>query len=480
MLEAVNPATGELIQRYPPMSERAVADVIDRVADAQLEWRTLRFAQRARPMRAAASELRDRAGWLAELMTREMGKPIKDALAEVEKCAAACTFFADHAEAMLAPVPVDTEASRSYWSYQPLGIVLAVMPWNFPLWQVFRFAAPTLMAGNAGLLKHASNVPGCALAIEEVFRDAGFPQDLFRTLLIDNTAVARVLADPRVRAVSVTGSVGAGKAVGEKAGALVKKAVLELGGSDPYVVLADANLDLAAETCAQSRLINSGQSCIAAKRFIVVDSVHDAFVERFVARMRAARLGDPMDPETQVGPQAREDLRDGLHDQVERSVAAGARCVLGGQIPDREGAWYPPTVLVDVKPGMAAFDEELFGPVAAVVRARDEEDAIALANRTVFGLGAAVFTQDLERGDRIARERLEAGNCFVNAFVRSDARLPFGGVKESGFGRELSEHGIREFVNVKTVWVEDGATRTSSPGPRAPSPSTPRRRAASE
>jgi succinate-semialdehyde dehydrogenase/glutarate-semialdehyde dehydrogenase len=480
MIEAVNPATGELIQRYPMMSEREVADVIDRVADAQRAWRTHGFDVRARSMRAAAAELRDRKDWLAELMTREMGKPIKDALSEVEKCAGACEYFADHAAAMLASVPAPTDAARSYWTYQPLGIVLAVMPWNFPLWQVFRFAAPTLMAGNAGLLKHASNVPGCALAIEEVFRDADFPQDLFRTLLIDNRAVARVLEDERVRAVSVTGSVAAGKAVGAQAGALVKKAVLELGGSDPYLVLADADLDLAAETCAQSRLINSGQSCIAAKRFIVVESVHDAFVARFVARMRAARMGDPMDPETQIGPQAREDLRDGLHDQVERSVAAGARCVLGGKVPGEAGAWYPPTVLVDVRPGMAAFDEELFGPVAAVVRAQDEEDAIALANRTVFGLGAAVFTRDIERGDRIARERLEAGNCFVNAFVRSDARLPFGGVKESGFGRELSELGIREFVNAKTVWVEEGATRTSSPAPRAQSPSPRPRPAASE
>jgi succinate-semialdehyde dehydrogenase/glutarate-semialdehyde dehydrogenase len=480
MLEAVNPATGALIRSYPKLGDRALADVIDRVAEGHKEWRAMGFADRSARMRAAATVLRDRAREFAELMTREMGKPITDALAEVEKCAGGCDFFAEHAAAMLAPVPADTEAYRSYWSYQPLGIVLAVMPWNFPFWQVFRFAAPTLMAGNAGLLKHASNVPGCALAIEEVFRDADFPENVFRTLLVDSAVVARILEDERVRAVSVTGSVAAGKAVGEKAGSLVKKAVLELGGSDPYLVLDDANLDLAADVCAKSRLINSGQSCIAAKRFIVANGVHDIFVERFVARMGAARMGDPMDPETQVGPQAREDLRDALHDQVTRSIRDGARCVLGGEIPDQEGAWYPPTVLVDVKPGMAAFDEELFGPVAAVIRARDEEEAIALANRTVFGLGAAVFTRDVERGDRIARERLDAGLCFVNAFVRSDARLPFGGVKESGFGRELSELGIREFVNAKTVWVESGATRTSSPAPRAPSPSPPLRPAASE
>ena len=480
MLEAIDPASGELVRRYPMLPAHAIGDVIARVDEARRAWRATEFADRSRCMRAAASVLRGRAREFAALMAREMGKPLKDGLAEVEKCAVGCDYFAERAEAMLAPVPAQTEATRSYWSYEPLGIVLAVMPWNFPFWQVFRFAAPTLMAGNAGLLKHASNVPGCALAIEEVFRDAGFPEDVFRTLLVDSSAVAGILEDERVRAVSVTGSVAAGRAVGQKAGSLVKKAVLELGGSDPYLVLADADLELAAETCAKSRLINSGQSCIAAKRFIVVDSVHDAFVERFTAHMAAARMGDPMDPETQIGPQARADLRDGLHDQVERSVAAGARLVLGGEVPDRKGAWYPPTVLTDVRPGMPAFDEELIGPVAAVVRARDEEDAIALANRTVFGLGAAVFTKDVERGDRIARERLEAGSCFVNALVRSDARLPFGGIKESGFGRELSELGIREFVNAKTVWVEAGATRTSSPAPRAPSPSQRPRQIASE
>ncbi|MSR36257.1 MAG: NAD-dependent succinate-semialdehyde dehydrogenase [Gemmatimonadetes bacterium] len=453
MLDAVNPATGELIRHYPEMCARAVADVLDRVEEAQRDWRGLSFPRRADHMQAVAHVLRARARAFAELMAREMGKPIKDGLAEVEKCAGGCEYFAEHAEAMLAPVPAATEAKRSYWSYQPLGLVLAVMPWNFPFWQVFRFAAPTLMAGNAGLLKHASNVPGCALAIEEVFREADFPENVFRTLLVDSAAVAGILDDPRVRAVSVTGSVAAGKAVGAKAGSLVKKAVLELGGSDPYLVLEDADLDLAAETCAKSRLINSGQSCIAAKRFIVVDSVHDTFVSRFITRMGAARVGDPMDERTEVGPQARADLRDGLHEQVTRSLRAGARCALGGKVPDQEGAWYPPTVLADVKPGMAAFDEELFGPVAAVVRARDEEDAIALANRTVFGLGAAVFTQDIERGERIARERLEAGSCFVNTLVRSDPRMPFGGIKESGYGRELSELGIREFVNAKTVWV---------------------------
>jgi succinate-semialdehyde dehydrogenase/glutarate-semialdehyde dehydrogenase len=453
MLEAVDPATGALIRRYAEMSVREAKDVLERADRAQRGWSETGFPERALLMHAAAGVLRRRSHGLAELMTREMGKPIKDARAEVEKCAAACAHYADHAEAMLAPETAATDATRSYWAFRPLGVVLAVMPWNFPFWQVFRFAAPNLMAGNAGVLKHASNVPGCALAIEEIFFEAGFPEDLFRTLMIGSGAVPQVLEDERVRAVTVTGSVAAGKAIAERAGALVKKSVLELGGSDPYLVLQDADLDLAAEACAKSRLINSGQSCIAAKRFVVVDAVHDAFVERFVARMAAAKVGDPMDEATEVGPQARVDLRDALHDQVIRSMAAGARCLLGGGIPDRDGAWYPPTVLTDVRPGMAAWEEELFGPVAAVIRAQDEDDAVRIANATTFGLGAAVFTRDVERGERIARDRLEAGSCFVNAFVRSDARLPFGGIKESGYGRELSELGIREFVNAKTVWV---------------------------
>ena len=454
MITAVNPATGAVLGQYPTLEGPSVRHVLDRVAEAWPAWRDADFAHRAARMRAAAGILREQSRSYAELMTAEMGKPIKDAIAEVEKCAVGCLFYAEHAERMLAAESAQTEASRSYWAYRPLGIVLGVMPWNFPFWQVFRFAAPALMAGNAAVLKHASNVPGCALAIEDVFRDAGFPADLFRTLLVGSSAVNGILEDERVRAVSVTGSVAAGKAVAEKAGSLCKKSVLELGGSDPYLVLEDADLDLAAETCAKARLANSGQSCIAAKRFIVVDAVHDVFVQRFLARMRAARMGDPMDPTTEVGPQAREDLRDDLHDQVVRSVAAGATCLLGGAVPDEPGAWYPPTVLAGVRPGMPAFDEELFGPVAAVIRAQDEEEAIELANRTVFGLGAAVFTKDANRGERIARDRLEAGICFVNGQVHSDPRLPFGGIKDSGYGRELSELGIREFVNAKTVWVK--------------------------
>ncbi|MBW3534340.1 MAG: NAD-dependent succinate-semialdehyde dehydrogenase [Gemmatimonadetes bacterium] len=453
-LDAVNPATGTVIRKYPEMEDGAVEDILAHAHQAYLEWRDTDFPDRAAPMRAAATILRDRSRELAELMTREMGKPVAAGEGEVEKCAWVCEHYAEHAEAFLAPVRVETEATRSYWTHRPLGVVLAVMPWNFPFWQVFRFAAPGLMAGNAGVLKHASNVPGCALAIEEVFRDAGFPEHLFRTLMIGSPAVEKVIEDERVRAVTLTGSVGAGKAVASKAGSLVKKTVLELGGSDPYVVLEDADLAAAAETCASSRLINSGQSCIAAKRFVVVDAVHDAFLERFSARMKKAKMGDPLKEDTEIGPQATEALRDQLHDQVRRSVDAGARLVVGGEVPDKAGAWYPPTVLADVAPGMPAWEEELFGPVAAVIRADDEEDAIRIANATSFGLGAAVFTKDLERGERIARDRLEAGCCFVNALVKSDPRLPFGGIKESGYGRELSPLGIREFVNVKTVWVD--------------------------
>ena len=338
-------------------------------------------------------------------------------------------------------------------AHRPLGTVLAVMPWNFPLWQVFRFAAPALMAGNTGLLKHAANVPGCALAIESILREAGFPEHAFRTLLIDSAQVRAVIRHKAVAAVTLTGSTGAGRAVGKQAGDRLKPSVLELGGSDPYLILADADLDRAVESCVASRLINSGQSCIAAKRFIVVEKVREEFEERFVARMRRARTGDPMQETTDVGPMARRDLRDELHDQVRRSIDAGARCLLGGERPDGPGAHYPPTVLTDVTRKSPAHKEELFGPVAAIMPVKTEKAAIKAANDSVFGLGAAVFTRDVERGERIARDELQAGACFVNAFVKSDPRLPFGGIKESGYGRELSHHGIRDFVNVKTVYV---------------------------
>ncbi len=452
-LIALNPATGQTIKEYPETTPSEVDEVIKRAHEAHLNWKRTPFRHRSELMTEAAAILRRRAREFGELMTLEMGKPVSGGVAEAEKCAWVCEYYAQNAQEILKDQEVEAGGSRSFVTFQPLGIILAVMPWNFPFWQVFRFAAPNLMAGNAGLLKHASNVPGCALAIEEVFREAGFPEGLFRSLLIPGSRVNRVIEDKLVRGVTLTGSTPAGKAVAAKSGEMLKKTVLELGGSDPYVILEDADLDAAATLCATARLINSGQSCIAAKRFIVVEKVREAFEERFVAAMAAAKMGDPMEEDTMVGPQAREDLRDELHDQVVRSVQAGARCVLGGEVPEGPGAFYPATVLTDVRPGMPAYTDELFGPVASVIPVADEAEALKVANDSCFGLGAAVFTKDVLRGTRIAREELEAGACFVNDFVRSDPRLPFGGVKESGYGRELSPYGILEFVNIKTVWV---------------------------
>lgn len=451
---ALNPADGSIIRSYEETPDREVESAIEQAHQAHLDWKKTSFSHRANLMHNAARILRERAREFGELMTLEMGKPIAGGVAEAEKCAWVCEYYADNAEAFLSEQEVETDASRSFVTFRPIGVVLAVMPWNFPFWQVFRFAAPNLMAGNAGLLKHASNVPGCALVIQEIFEEAGFPEGLFRTLLIPGSRVEGVIENPLVRAVTLTGSTPAGRAVAAKAGEMLKKTLLELGGSDPYVILEDADLDAAASACAMARLINSGQSCIAAKRFIVVEAVREAFEEKFLAAMAAAKMGDPMEEDTMVGPQARTDLRDELHDQVVSSIAAGARCILGGEIPAGPGAYYPPTILTDVVPGMPAYEEELFGPVASVIPVKDEEEALRVANDTVFGLGAAVFTQDLEKGTRIAADELEAGACFVNAFVRSDPRLPFGGVKESGYGRELSPFGILEFVNIKTVWVK--------------------------
>jgi succinate-semialdehyde dehydrogenase / glutarate-semialdehyde dehydrogenase len=453
-LRSVNPATGETIREYPQTSPSEQGALLQAVHRAFEEWRHTDFRSRAALLRTAGARLRERQRDYAVLMAQEMGKPVAQGQAEVEKCAGTCEWFADHAESLLAPEEVKTEAARSFVTFAPLGPVLAIMPWNFPFWQVVRFAAPALMAGNAGVLKHAGNVSGCALALEGLFRDAGFPADLFKTILVDSGRVAGLVAAPEIKAVTLTGSTGAGKAVAAQAGGALKKTVLELGGSDPYLVLEDADLELAAETCAASRLLNSGQSCIAAKRFIVVDAVRARFEELFVARMKARRLGDPLDEATEIGPLARHDLRDSLHDQVTRSVDAGARLLLGGTVPAGKGAYYPATVLTGVTRGMPAFDEELFGPVAAIVPVKDEAAAIRAANDSPFGLGAAVFTRDTARGERLAAESLEAGSCFVNALVKSDPRLPFGGIKESGYGRELSSFGIREFVNVKTVYVK--------------------------
>ncbi len=452
-IRAINPATGEVVATHDEMTPAAVAGIIEDVHAVFLGWRRKSFADRAAPMRRAAAILRGNAGEYARLMAREMGKPVREGVAEAQKCASVCDFYAESAEGFLARETIATEARKSFITFNPLGVVLAVMPWNFPFWQVFRFSAPGLMAGNAAVLKHASNVPGCALAIEDIFRRAGFPENLFRTLMIGSGQVEAVIENPLVRAATLTGSGPAGRAIARKAGEMLKKTVLELGGSDPYLILEDADLELAAGVCAKGRLINSGQSCIAAKRFIAVEKIRPRFEELFVRRMSAARMGDPLREDTQVGPQARHDLRDALHRQVEASVAKGARCLLGGAIPDDRGAYYPPTVLTDVRKGMPAYEEELFGPVAAIIPVKDEEAAIAAANDSVFGLGAAVLTSDLARGERIAADLIESGCVFINDSVRSDPRLPFGGIKESGYGRELSAYGIKEFVNIKMVYV---------------------------
>ena len=453
LLDSINPLTGEIIERYAETTAPDAGAMVDRAARAFEGWRRIPPSGRAEPMLRAAAILEERKSRFAALMAAEMGKPVAQGLAEVEKCAWVCRHFAEQGESMLAPEPVSTDAARSYVAFAPLGVVLAVMPWNFPFWQVFRFAAPALMAGNAVLLKHASNVSGSALAIGEVIRDAGFPEGLFGVLLLRSGAVTPILERPEVKAVTLTGSAEAGRAIAAAAGRLLKKSVLELGGSDPYVILEDAPLEATVETCVAARLVNTGQSCIAAKRFIVVEPVRREFQDRMVSRMRSKKVGDPMDPTVDLGPLARWDLRDALHRQVAESTRRGANAALGGASPAGPGAFYPATVLIDVAPGMPAYQEETFGPVAAIISARDEADAIRIANDSSFGLGAAVFTADAARGERIAAEALDAGTCFVNAQVHSDPRLPFGGIKESGYGRELGRVGLHEFVNVKTVSV---------------------------
>ena len=453
LLRAIEPSTGTVLAEHAEMPPDEVAAVVTRVHRAFRSWRRTSLAERAQPLWRAAALLRERCEGYGALMAREMGKPISEGEAEAVKCAWVCEFYAEHAERLLADERVATDAARSFVTYQPLGPVLAVMPWNFPFWQVFRCAAPALMAGDTVLLKHASNVPGCALAIEALWREAGLPEDVFRTLPIGAAGVRAVIERPEVAAVTLTGSEAAGRAVAAAAGAALKPTILELGGSDPYVVLEDADLSTAVPACVASRMLNGGQSCISAKRFVVVRSQLEAFERQVVEAMGRVRMGDPRDRATQLGPLARLDLRDVLHDQVQRSVAAGARLLLGGLVPSGPGAFYPPTVLSDVGPGMAAYHEETFGPVAAIVPAADDADALRIANDTSFGLGAAVFTRDAARGERIAVQELEAGCCFVNSFVRSDPRLPFGGVKTSGYGRELGRHGIRALTNTKTVYI---------------------------
>ena len=454
MIQSINPADLQVIKTYQSMLPSEVNKILDLTNNTFETWKETTFSLRSKLMLNAAEVLRKRKEEYSKMMTLEMGKPIAQSRAEVEKCAWVCEYYSENAEKFLDDELITTDASKSFVTFQPLGIVLAVMPWNFPFWQVFRFAAPGLMAGNAGILKHASNVSGCALAIEEVFHEAGFPENLFRTILVPSSQMEEVIKNEKIKAVTLTGSVPAGKSVAKTAGSVLKKTVMELGGSDPYVILEDADLEIAADTCVTARLINAGQSCIAAKRFIVVEKVYDSFEKLFVEKMKSKKMGDPFDESNHIGPQASVPLRDELHQQVEKSIEHGAKLLLGGKIPKIEGAWYPPTVLTNIKKGMPAYDEELFGPVAALIKATDEADAIQIANDSIFGLGAAIFTKDIKRGERIAKEKLQAGCCFVNAFVKSDPRLPFGGIKESGYGRELSSFGIREFVNIKTVYIK--------------------------
>ncbi len=451
-MKAINPTTEELMKEYPEHSQDQVTQRINAAVRAFPQWRKTPFGERASKMKKAAQILREKKHDFGRLMTEEMGKTIVSAEAEAEKCAWVCDYYAENAERFLSPEPEKTDASRSFVRFDPLGIVLAVMPWNFPFWQVFRFAAPGLMAGNVGLLKHASNVPGCALAIEEIFSEAGFPKGAFTTLLVGSPEVERLIRHPAIKAVTLTGSEPAGRAVAAQAGAALKKTVLELGGSDPFIVLADCDVPSVAREAAKARCINAGQSCIAAKRFIVEAPVAGEFEKEMVAAMAALKVGDPMDPEMDLGPQARLDLVEDLERQVELSVEAGAKLLLGGRRLPRKGYFFPPSVLGSVTPGMPAFDEEIFGPVAAIIEAKDAGEAVELANASNFGLGGSIWTGDPDRGEKLAAD-VESGAVFVNGIVKSDPRLPFGGVKHSGYGRELAAFGIREFVNIKAVWV---------------------------
>jgi succinate-semialdehyde dehydrogenase / glutarate-semialdehyde dehydrogenase len=451
-ITAVNPATEEVVASFDAFGPDEVEMALAETHDAYLGWRELPIAERAVPMRALAALLRERADRYARLITLEMGKPITEAKAEIEKCAFGCEHFAESATRYLADEEIRANARRSIVAFQPLGVVLAVMPWNFPFWQVVRFAAPALMAGNAGLLKHASNVPQCALAIEEAFRDAGFPQGLVRTVLVSGSGIEPIIADDRIRAVTLTGSSDTGSRIAELAGRALKKTVLELGGSDPYIVLADADIEAAAATGVLARNKNNGQSCIAAKRFIVVESIASDFERRFATGVEALVVGDPMDPKTQIGPLARRDLLETLERQVDASARAGARVLAGGERLSGKGYFFKPTVLAQVTPDMPAFREETFGPAAAVVRVRDADEAVRVANDSAYGLGASIWTRDTASGERLAR-RIESGSVFVNGMVTSDPRLPFGGIKRSGYGRELAAFGAREFTNIQTIWI---------------------------
>ncbi|MGV3740327.1 MAG: NAD-dependent succinate-semialdehyde dehydrogenase [Gammaproteobacteria bacterium] len=453
-IQTINPATESILETYPVMTQSAIGQHIEAVQTRFQSWKKVDMHERSQLLLNLAKLLRNKTQELVTLMAQEMGKPITAGAAEIEKCAVVCEHYAQYASDYLAPEPVSTEHYRSKVYYQPQGIIFAIMPWNFPFWQVFRFAAPNIMAGNVGILKHAPITTGSGLAIERLFLEAGFPEHVFSTMILTNEQAATVIAHPHISGVTFTGSEQTGMLLAACAGSYLKKVVMELGGSDPYLVLHDADLDLAAQVIVNSRLNNNGQTCIAAKRVIVVTEVADALIEKILSQVRTFKYGDPMDPNTQLGPMAREDLRAQVHQQVRETVAKGAMLRLGGTLPTERGYYYPPTVLTHVRPGMPAFDDEVFGPVFAITIASDEAEAIRFANQSRFGLGAAVFTRDLERGERIASEELQAGQANVNSAVSSDPRLPFGGTKHSGYGRELAREGIREFMNIKTIVVD--------------------------
>ncbi len=452
-IKTINPANETVENEFPDWDMDELLPIIDSADHAFLKWQRLEFNERAVFFTKMAQILRDRAAEYAQLMAREMGKPVSQGEVEIEKCAWVCEHYAEQTAAYLADRNIKTENSESFVTFKPLGVIYMIMPWNFPFWQVIRGAAPTIMAGNTIVLKHASNVFGCAVAIEQLFSDAGFPDHIFSTLQTGSRTSPDIIAHPKIRAVTLTGSERAGQQVAAEAGRNLKKSVLELGGSDPYIILEDADIELAVASCGASRMLNGGQVCIAAKRFIVVESIQEEFENKIIELMKSYVMGDPLDVITNFGPMAKVKLRDELHQQVLKSVEQGAVLKLGGEIPDKPGAWYPSTVLTGVKKGMAAFNEELFGPVATIITAKDETEAIAIANDSEFGLGGAVFTRDVKKGRRLARDMIDTGTCVVNGFVKSDPRLPFGGIKKSGYGREIGEFGIHEFVNIKTVVV---------------------------
>jgi len=453
-ITTINPATGQEIATYEVYDQKKVEQILKAAVKTHEEWRREPYTKRALVLKNIAKELRNQKEHLAKLATEEMGKPIQQGRDEVEKCAGALEYYAKEGAKMLANEPVATDARKSYVAFQPIGVVLAIMPWNFPYWQVFRAMAPSTMAGNVIVLKHASNVCGCALAIAEVIKKAGAPKGLFQTLILPSSRIEALIGHDAIAAVTLTGSTAAGRKVAEAAGRNLKKTVLELGGSDGYVILEDADIEKAAEICVNGRLVNSGQSCVAAKRFIVVKSIRKAFEQAMTERMKKATYGNPADAKNRVGPMARKDLRDQLHEQVQKSVEKGAKVLCGGVVPEGEGAYYPPTVLTNVKKGMPAYEEELFGPVAAIIEAKDEKDAMRIVNDSIYGLGGGIISKNRARAEKLAVEELQCGSCFINDFVHSDARLPFGGIKQSGYGRELGSFGIKEFVNVKTVYVK--------------------------